>query len=101
MNRFVFVQRLYLYFVSLNFSSMVLKIGQKEICVISTIPELLEMMQIINHEKPRQIALNLEGQKPSREGRVVLLSLSWNKRVTYVVDVQVSFVDLERQDLRR
>ena len=69
---------------------MSVRLGNKDVKLVSTKLELKHMMTKLNDFRPRIIAVSADGKDLSRNGTLTLLALRWNDRVVYVIDVQVS-----------
>ena len=65
------------------------RLGDKEVKLVSTELELQQMLTELNKSSPSVIAVDAEGRALSRNGTLSSLSMCWNDRVIYVVDVQV------------
>ena len=71
---------------------MSVRLGNKNVKLVSTKLELEYMMKKLNHFRPRIIAVSAKGENLSRNGTMTLLALRWNDRVIYVIDVQVGTI---------
>ena len=65
------------------------KLGNKDLKMVLTDPQLREMLQVLNRERPALVSVDAEGWDLSRDGSLSLLALCWNDNEVYVIDVQV------------